>query len=81
MVLKTNRKVKKMKLPSVDSATWRGLITSVQSLAAFVVTLLLLPGVADIIRDFYPEAVVLVSIAGFLASFFPNLIRKDVKNY
>lgn len=70
-----------MRLPSKDSATWRGLITSAQTFAGFLAVLTATPELMRLITEFYPWALPAVSVAGGIASLVVNLTRDDVRNY
>lgn len=70
-----------MRLPRVDSATFRGLLTAVQTFAGFLAVLLVMPEFRELVTKFYPAALPLIPIAVGIVSFVINLFRTDVKNY
>lgn len=70
-----------MRLPSKDSATWRGIITALQAFVGLSVALLALPEFRELVLRFYPEALpIFVTVTG-AASFILNLFRPSVDNY
>lgn len=70
-----------MRLPKIDSATWRGIITGLQVLLGFSVGLLALPEFRELVQQFYPQAVPLIVTLSGLVSFLFNFLRRDVDNY
>lgn len=70
-----------MRLPAKDSATWRSIITGLQTFCGFLVALLALPEFSELVQQFYPAAVPVIVTGAGLASFVLNFFRKDVKNY
>lgn len=70
-----------MKLPSVDSATWRGLITSLQAFCGLVVAAVAMPEFRQLVLQFYPAALPIIVSGAGLASFMLNFLRANVKNY
>lgn len=68
-------------LPSKDSATWRGIITSLQVFAAFLVAIVAQPETMNLINQYYPWIVPGITVGAGLASLLLNILRKDVKNY
>jgi hypothetical protein len=70
-----------MRLPKVDSATYRGIVTAIQAFLGFMVAAVALPEFRQLVQEFYPAALpILVSGAG-IASFILNVVRGSVKNY
>jgi hypothetical protein len=70
-----------MRLPQKDSATWRAIITALQTFCGFLIALAAQPDTIRLINNFYPWIVpVIVSGAG-VASFVLNFFRKSVNNY
>ena len=70
-----------MRLPKLDSATWRAIITALQTLIGFLAALLVLPEFRELVNQFYPQAVPLVVAGAGICSFIINFFRKDVRNY
>lgn len=70
-----------MRLPSKDSATWRAIITGLQTFAGFLIALAASPETVDLINRYYPWLAPIVISGAGIASFVLNFIRKDVKNY
>ena len=70
-----------MRLPEKDSATWRGLVTSAETMLAFLVGLLAVPEVAKYIADYHSQWLVLPPVIAFALSFVRNHLRKDVRDY
>jgi len=70
-----------MKLPTVDSATWRGLITSLQAFCGLVVAAVAMPEFRQLVLQFYPAALPIIVSGAGLASFVLNFLRANVKNY
>jgi len=70
-----------MRLPRLDSATWRGIITALQTLGSLLVALVAIPEVMDVLTQYYPAFVPVVITGAGIISFIINLFRKDVKNY
>lgn len=70
-----------MRLPSKDSATWRAIITAIQTLAGFLVALAASPETIQLIQQFYPWIVPVVVGGAGVASLILNIFRPTVKNY
>lgn len=70
-----------MRLPSKDSATWRGLLTAVQAFGGFLLALSAMPEFGELVTQFYPNALPAVAVATGVVSFVINLLRPSVKNY
>jgi hypothetical protein len=70
-----------MRLPYKDSATWRALITSLQSFLGFLVALAALPEFRQLLTDFYPQALPIVVTSAGVLSFILNYFRRSIKNY
>jgi len=70
-----------MRLPRLDSATWRAIITALQTLGSFLVALVAVPEVMEIVTQYYPAFVPIIVTGAGVISFIINLFRKDVKNY
>ena len=70
-----------MRLPRVDSATFRAIVTAAQAFAGFLPVLLVMPEFRELVINFYPKALPAVVVAAGLASFIVNFFRKDVRNY
>ena len=70
-----------MKLPSVDSATWRGFITSLQAFCGLVVAAVAMPEFRQLVLQFYPAALPIIVSGAGIASFVLNFLRANVKNY
>jgi hypothetical protein len=70
-----------MKLPSVDSATYRGIVTSLQAFCGFVVAAVALPEFRQLVLQFYPAALPIIVSGAGIASFVLNFLRANVKNY
>ena len=68
-------------LPSKDSATWRAIITGLQTFASFLVAFVAVPEAMDVVVKYYPALVPVIVAGAGIASFVLNLFRKDVKNY
>jgi hypothetical protein len=70
-----------MRLPQKDSATYRAIITGVQTLLGFIVAAMAMPEFRELVLRWYPAALpILVSVAS-LSSFVLNYFRSSVKNY
>lgn len=70
-----------MRLPKIDSATWRALLTALQTFLAFLAALLVLPEFRELVTQFYPQAVPTVVAFAGIVTFVINFFRQDVKNY
>lgn len=70
-----------MRLPTKDSATWRGILTSAQVLGAFIVALVATPDAMELIRQFYPQFIPVLTGAAGVIAFVIGFFRKSVKNY
>jgi hypothetical protein len=70
-----------MRLPKLDSATYRAVITAVQTFAAFLVAFAAVPEAMELLTRFYPAVVPLVVSGAGVASFVLNFFRKNVTNY
>jgi hypothetical protein len=70
-----------MRLPKIDSATYRAIVTALQTLAAFLIALGASPEAMKLLTDFYPTVVPTVVAGAGLASLVLNIFRKSVKNY
>lgn len=70
-----------MRLPSKDSATWRAIITGLQTFAGFVIALAASPDTINLLNQYYPWIVPVVISGAGIASFILNFFRKDVRNY
>jgi len=68
-------------LPTKDSATWRAIITAIQTFCGFLVAVVAIPEFSELVKQFYPEAVPIIVTGAGIASFVLNLFRKDVKNW
>ena len=70
-----------MRLPALDSATWRAIITSLQTFLGFMAALLLLPEFRQLVTQFYPQAIPVIVAASGVVTFIINFFRADVRNY
>ena len=70
-----------MRLPKLDSATYRGIVTAIQAFLGFVVAAVTLPEFRQLVTDFYPAALPLVVGGAGVASFILNVLRSNVRNY
>ena len=70
-----------MKLPQKDSATFRALVTGLQSVIALLVVVLAMPEFTEVVRNFYPDALPAIAVFTTIITFIWNVIRKDVPNY
>ncbi len=70
-----------MKLPSKDSATFRALVTFLQTVIALLVVVLAMPEFTEVVKKFYPDALPAIALLTTIVTFVWNVIRKDVKNY
>ena len=70
-----------MKFPSKDSATFRALVTGLQTVIALMVVVLAMPEFTEVVKKFYPDALPAIAILTTVVTFVWNVIRKDVKNY
>jgi hypothetical protein len=68
-------------LPSKDSATWRAVVTALQTLAAFLVAIVAQPETMDLINQYYAWLVPSITLGAGIASFLLNFVRRDVKNW
>ncbi len=70
-----------IRLPKIDSATFRGVVTAVQAFVGTLLAIYAVPGVKEVIQTKAPEvAGVIATCAGVVALIW-NLVRRDVKNY
>jgi hypothetical protein len=51
-----------MKLPSKDSATFRALVTFLQTVIALLVVVLAMPEFTEVVKKFYPDALPAIAI-------------------
>ena len=70
-----------MKLPQKDSATFRALVTFLQTIIGLAVVVLAMPEFTEVVRKFYPDALPVIAIVTAVVTFIWNVIRKDVPNY
>lgn len=70
-----------MKLPSKDSATFRALVTGLQTAIGLLVVVLAMPEFKEIVTRYYPDALPAIAVVTTVVTFVWNLVRKDVKNY
>ena len=70
-----------MKLPQKDSATFRALVTFLQTIIGLAVVVLAMPEFTEVVRKFYPDALPVIAIVTAVVTFVWNVIRKDVPNY
>ena len=70
-----------MKLPQKDSATFRALVTFLQTIVGLAVVVLAMPEFTEVVRKFYPDALPVIAIVTAVVTFIWNVIRKDVPNY
>lgn len=70
-----------MRLPKVDSATYRGIVTAIQAFLGFMVAAVALPEFRQLVQEFYPAALPLLVSGAGIASFILNVVRGSVKNY
>lgn len=68
------------KVVQKDSATWRAVVTALQTFVAFVATMLIMPEFRQLVTEFYPAAVPAITSLAGVASFVLNFLRKDVPN-
>jgi hypothetical protein len=68
-------------LPSKDSATWRAIVTALQTLAAFLVAVVAQPETMQLINQYYAWLVPTITVGAGIASFLLNFVRRDVKNW
>lgn len=68
-------------LPSKDSATWRAIVTALQTFAAFLVAIVAQPETMDLINQYYAWLVPSITIGAGVASFLLNFVRRDVKKW
>lgn len=60
-----------------DSALWRAIVTTIQSIIGLIIYLYTNPEVLNA----HPELVPIASVGAGVISFVLNLFRKDVKNF
>lgn len=70
-----------MRLPKIDSATFRSLVTGVQVLVGSLAVLLLDPNFKLLVTEFVPSAVPEIAIGAAVCSLILNVLRKGVANY
>lgn len=70
-----------MRLPKVDSATYRGIVTAIQAFLGFMVAAVAIPEFRQLVQEFYPAALPLLVSGAGIASFILNVVRGSVKNY
>jgi hypothetical protein len=70
-----------MRLPKVDSATYRAIVTGLQALVGFILAALAIPEFRQLVLDFYPAALPFIVSGAGMASFILNYFRPNVKNY
>ena len=70
-----------MRLPKVDSATYRAIVTVLQALVGFILAALAIPEFRQLVLDFYPAALPFIVSGAGMASFILNYFRPNVKNY
>lgn len=70
-----------MRLPRLDSATWKALMTALQTFLGFMAALLVLPEFRELVTRFYPQAIPVIVTASGVVTFIINYFRKDVRNY
>jgi hypothetical protein len=70
-----------MRLPKKDSATWRAIITGLESFVGFMVTMVALPEFRQLVTEWYPTALPLIVVGTSIAAFVLNYFRSSVDNY
>ncbi len=70
-----------MRLPKVDSATYRAIVTALQALVGFILAALAIPEFRQLVLDFYPAALPYIVTGAGMASFILNFFRPNVRNY
>ena len=70
-----------MRLPKVDSATYRAVVTALQTFCGFLVAAVALPEFRQLVQEFYPAALPLLVSGAGVASFVLNFFRSSVRNY
>jgi len=70
-----------MRLPTKDSATWRAIITGLQTYIGFLITVILMPEFRELVLQWYPAALPILVFGASLASLVLNIMRTTVKNY
>lgn len=70
-----------MKLPQKDSATFRALVTLLQTVIGLSVVVLAMPEFKEIVTKYYPDALPIIAVITAVVTFVWNVIRKDVPNY
>lgn len=70
-----------MKLPAKDSATWRALVTGLQTLIACLAALVVSEDFRTIVGNYYPQFIPTIASLAGTVSLLINFFRKDVDNY
>jgi len=70
-----------MRLPAKDSATYRGIITSIQTFCGFLIALAAQPETIQLLQQYYGWIVPVVVAGSGIASLVLNILRPSVKNY
>ena len=70
-----------MKLPQKDSATFRALVTLLQTVIGLSVVVLAMPEFKEIVTKYYPDTLPAIAVFTTIVTFVWNVIRKDVPNY
>ena len=70
-----------MRLPRIDSATYRGIITSLQAFCGLTIAAVAMPEFRQLVLQFYPAALPIIVSGAGIASFVLNFLRANVKNY
>ena len=70
-----------MKLPQKDSATFRAIVTLLQTVIGLSVVVLAMPEFKEIVTKYYPDALPAIAVFTTIVTFVWNVIRKDVPNY
>ena len=67
--------------PKLDSATFKGIVTALQTLCAFVVAAAADPSIMQLLTAWYPQLVPVVTASAGIVAFLLGYVRTDVRNY
>lgn len=71
----------RLRLPTRDSATWKGFITACQVFVSGLVLVAADPAIQQFLTETYPQALPMLSAGAALAAILLGLARPSVKNY
>lgn len=70
-----------MRLPKWNSTTAKTIRTTVYELAGLLLAVLANPSAVELIKQYYPQVLVILTATAPILTFIVNFTKKDVENY